>query len=110
MSFPAIFPFRLCTASPDAAMAVTITFPVSVTSTKVTPPLRFPIGVTSEEPLFPRKYAFFVSVSETKRNSDGFDSFFSPEGDAASGKLHVKLKVAAWLIQLNATDTSKSGR
>ena len=95
MSFPTIVPFRLCTASPDEVIAVTMTFPESVISMNVTPPDRFSMAFTSEEPKFPRRYAFLVLASERKRSSNRSDAFFTPEGDAITGKLHVKLVVAA---------------
>lgn len=88
-------------------MAVTITFPESVTSTNVIPPPWFPKGVTSEEPLLPIRYAFFVWSSDTNRSSNGFDSFLILEGDAESRKLQLKLVVAAWLIGIDAITTRK---
>lgn len=56
----------------------------------------------------PRRYVFFVWLSDTKRSSNSFDSFLTPVGDAERGKLQVKLVVAAWHIGIGATTVRKS--
>jgi hypothetical protein len=48
------------------------------------------------------RYAFFVWSSDSKRSSNGFGSFFSPEGDAEFEKLQAKLVVDAWLTGAKA--------